>query len=114
MLVNYQFTPSGGCQYETSKGDQVLWAFDAFNAIYFLKLTGPTEPVVVGVPFSVMVIDGMTGDSVEGATVGGATTDATGMALVTLEEAGKALLKAKAENSIRSNYVAVHAHEAPV
>lgn len=35
----------GGCQQETKKGDQVLWAFDAFSKNYFLKVS-PAELVV--------------------------------------------------------------------
>ena len=38
LLVNYKFTPVGGCQFEVKAGDQVLWAFDAFSKNYFLKV----------------------------------------------------------------------------
>jgi hypothetical protein len=102
ILVNYQYTPTGGCQYETSVNDQVLWAFDSFNQQYFLKLTGPIK-AVNGVPFTVNVVDGMTGQPRPGASVGGATTDANGNALVTASSVGLLKLKASAPSSIRSN-----------
>lgn len=39
LLLNYVFTPVGGCQQETKEGDDVLWAYDAFNANSFLELS---------------------------------------------------------------------------
>jgi hypothetical protein len=106
LLDNFQFTPVGGCQQEVHNGDQVLWAFNAFNAQYFLKLAAPST-ASVGVPFQVTVIDGSTGSPISGATVGGAQTDASGHAMVTIQSSGIVTLKASAPNSIRSNGVAV-------
>lgn len=111
LIVNYQFTPVSGCQFETAENDEVLWAFDAFNARNFLKLDGgpQTRTVNRNQPFVVTVTDGSTGLPVAGATVkiivGGratATTDAAGHATFTLRR-GKYTFKAEAPNSIRSN-----------
>lgn len=110
LLVNYQFTPVSGCQFETAKNDQVLWAFDAFNAAFILKLDGPnTGTVKRNQPFVVTVTNGSTGQPVAGATVkvtaggsGTATTDAAGHASFTLGR-GKYTFKAEAPSAIRSN-----------
>jgi hypothetical protein len=39
LLRNEQFTPVGGCQQEVVQTDRTLWAFDAFNKNYFLKVS---------------------------------------------------------------------------
>jgi hypothetical protein len=39
LLKNEQFTPVGGCQQIVGNGDRTLWAFDAFNKAYFLKVS---------------------------------------------------------------------------
>lgn len=111
LLVNYQFTPVSGCQVETAKNDQVLWAFNAFNVAHFLKLAGPNNTGTANrnQAFVVTVTDGGTGQPVAGATVkiidggsGTATTDASGHATFTLGR-GKYTFKASAPVSIRSN-----------
>lgn len=103
LLVNYQFTPVAGCQFETKAGDKVLWAFNAFNqGERFLELSGP-KLAKKGKAFEVSVIDGMTDTPVQGATVGGAITNATGYASIVPTSAGVLSLKAEASNSIRSN-----------
>ena len=107
LLVNYQFTPTGGCQFETKTNDNILWAFDAFNAQYFLKLTGPSKPVPKGKPYTVTVTDGSTGTPVQGATVNGATTGADGTATITPAKSGLQTYKAEKAGSIRSNRIAV-------
>ncbi|KAI0531578.1 hypothetical protein GGR58DRAFT_229970 [Xylaria digitata] len=38
ILVDGQFTPTGGCQFEVGSGDETLFAFDAFNKDAFLKV----------------------------------------------------------------------------
>lgn len=108
LLVNYSFTPVGGCQFQTAKNDHVLWAYDAFNAAHFLKLDVP-KTVKRNQPFVVTVTDGSTGLPVAGATVkvvlGGsatATTDTAGHATFTLGS-GAYKFKAEAPSSIRSN-----------
>jgi hypothetical protein len=111
LLGNYQFTPSGGCQTKLADGDDVLWAYDAFNKAHFLKLDGP-RLVDTDQPYTVTVTDGSTGQPVADATVtarttDGAladqTTDAAGHATFTATHLGVARLKAERPDSIRSN-----------
>ena len=104
ILVNYQFTPVGGCQFETKANDEILWAFDAFNKSHFLKLTrDSTRPVKAGVPFTVTVTDGKDGKVIQGAAVGGQFTDVNGQARITFTKPGKSFIKAERSDSIRSN-----------
>ncbi|KAJ7442737.1 hypothetical protein B0H11DRAFT_490674 [Mycena galericulata] len=106
LLLDFQFTPVGGCQQEVNENDHILWAFDAFNAQHFLKLDGPRE-AKEGVPAVFVVTDGMTGESVEGATVDGETTGVDGTVVITFRARGVQGLKATMEGSIRSNRVNV-------
>ena len=48
LLDNYQFTPVSGCQTEVNASDQVLWAYDAFNAVRFLRLSASATTVAPG------------------------------------------------------------------
>jgi hypothetical protein len=112
ILLNYQFTPVGGCQQRVQPGDDVLWAFDAFSKQHFLKLTGP-HIARVGQPITVTARDGQNGQAIAGATVGPigntgtATTDANGRAQVTFQSQGLKRLKAERADSIRSNALSV-------
>jgi hypothetical protein len=50
IIVNNTFTDVGGCQYQLDAGDEVLWAFNAFNFRPFLALfpagyTGGSRPL---------------------------------------------------------------------
>lgn len=108
VLVNYQFTPVGGCQQIVHRGEEVLWAFNAFNAEHFLKLKKGKHG-----SDTVLVTDGMTGEPIEGATVGpvnngpGVTTNAHGEATLTFANPGKHRVKAERAGSIRSNSVVI-------
>ncbi len=112
VLLNYQFTPVGGCQQRVGFGDKVLWAFDAFSKSHFLKMTGPIT-ARVGVPITVTVKDGQNGSPISGATVGPigntgtATTNASGQAQVTFPTRGLKRVKAERADSIRSNALTV-------
>ena len=113
LLVNFQFTPVGGCQFLTKTNDKILWAFDAFNKNYFLKLDGKLL-AKKGSPFTLKVTDGTTGVPLQNAVVktangGGAsaTTDANGNAQFTLNKIGIYVFKAERSDSIRSNAVIV-------
>ena len=76
ILDNWQFTPTSGCQFEVHAGDQVLWAYDAFDAIHFLKLTASATTVIPGQAITVQVTDANNGNTaVSGATVAPVTTD---------------------------------------
>ncbi|HEX3362688.1 MAG TPA: hypothetical protein VHS74_16965 [Solirubrobacterales bacterium] len=66
ILVNNTFTNVGGCQYQLDGGDEVLWAFNAFDFRPFLALfpaaanytSGPrqlTATATLGEPFEVEV-----------------------------------------------------------
>ena len=96
----------GGCQFETKQADKVLWAFDAFNKKYFLELSGPNV-AKKGKAFDVQVVDGTSGAPVQGATVGGTATNATGFASIAPNKVGVLNLKAEAPDSIRSNRLTV-------
>jgi len=106
LLVNFQFAEVGGCQQEVRLDDQVLWAFNAFNANAFLKLTGPSV-VKEGETATFAVTDGLTGDAVQGASIGGETTDANGHAVVMFKTPGAHTFKATKESTIRSNELVV-------
>lgn len=67
VLVNNVFTNVGGCQYELSTGDEVLWSYNAFEFRPFLALfatgasyTGGERPLTatasLGKPFEVEVL----------------------------------------------------------
>jgi hypothetical protein len=111
-LVNYQLPPVGGCQQRVHLGDEVLFAFDAFNKQHFLRLTGP-RLAKVGHAITVTVTDGQSGQPISGATVGPAnntgsvTTGAGGTAQVAFTNLGLKRLKAERADSVRSNALSV-------
>ncbi|KAF7341699.1 Surface cell-adhesion protein [Mycena sanguinolenta] len=106
LLLNFKFTPVGGCQQEVDTTDHILWAFNAFNAKHFLKLVGPTK-AKKNIPTKFVVTDGMTGDPVQGATVDGGTSNARGVVIITFGKEGTHGLKATMDGSIRSNQLQV-------
>ncbi|CUA74630.1 hypothetical protein RSOLAG22IIIB_05638 [Rhizoctonia solani] len=108
LLLNWQFTPVGGCQQQVAAGDTILWAFDAFSKTYFLKLDGPST-AKVGVPIQVLVIDGSSGDKISGATIAGypSSSDNDGNLSLTFTSAGKKKLKAQRPDSLRSNALTI-------
>ncbi|CAE7217037.1 unnamed protein product [Rhizoctonia solani] len=108
LLLNWQFTPVGGCQQQIAAGDTVLWAFDAYSKTFFLKLDGPTT-AKVGVPIQVRVTDGPTDISISGATIAGypSSSDNNGYLTVTFTSVGKKKLKAQRADSLRSNALTV-------
>jgi hypothetical protein len=112
LLLDYQFTPGGGCQQEVAAGQHVLWAFDAFNKSYFLKLvlTGAPRPVVGG-GATFTVTDGTTGVIISGATVSDgketATTASDGTVTIKFTSPGIKTFKASRDDSLRSNGVPI-------
>ena len=106
ILLNFEFTPVGGCQQEVKHNDEILFAFNAFNANFFLKLEGPST-AHRGVPVVLTVTDGQTGKPVPGATVDGSTTDASGHVSVTFPHFGVQELKATKADAIRSNQLSI-------
>ncbi|KAK7018362.1 surface cell-adhesion protein [Favolaschia claudopus] len=107
ILLNFVFTPVGGCQQEVKPEDHILWAFDAFNAEHFLKLMGP-KIAKKGIPTEFFVTDGATsGVPVAGASVHSETSGTDGSVKVTFRKKGRHGLKATKDGSIRSNQVFV-------
>jgi hypothetical protein len=108
VLLDYTPLIVGGCQRSVTVGQNILWAFDGFNKMYFLHLEGPSE-AYVGVPFEVKVTsrNGQIRTPIEGATVGGATTNSNGVATITFQSAGIKTLKAEARCAVRSNAINV-------
>ena len=106
LLLNFQFDAVGGCQQEVGSSDHVLWAFNAFNAVAFLKLDGP-ESLHEGEVGSFIVTDGSTGKPISGALVGGKITDADGHVAFSFSDDGIHTLKATKDNTIRSNRLEV-------
>jgi outer membrane protein OmpA-like peptidoglycan-associated protein len=121
-LINDQFAPDGDCATEVSPGDQVLWAYNAFNMEYELELTAPTTTVAPNQSLTVQVTDGFTGNDLSGAQVAPVitdpttdyetvdtndpstvTTNASGDATLSWSTSGWKRIKAVETGSIRSN-----------
>lgn len=103
--VNFALSQTGGCQTRVQQGDEVLWVFDAFSKVHFLKLAGPGA-ATTGAPVTVSVTDG-SGAPLSGATVGGTQTGGDGKATLSFAEAGIHRLKAERADSVRSNSLSV-------
>jgi len=122
--INYTTGEVGGCQIRLAPGSEVLWAYNFFGLPHLLSLSGSSN-AQVGVPYTVHVVDGQTGQPIEGASigedVGGVTTtipsspqtDANGYATITPAHAGTFTLKATQPESVRSNGLAVTVSAAP-
>lgn len=106
LWINHAFSDKGGCQKRVLAGQDVLWAAVPFSVDVPLKLTGPAA-ARTGQPVQVQVLDGQKGTPQAGATVGGATTGADGLASLTFDAAGIYRLKAEKPGTIRSNTIAV-------
>jgi hypothetical protein len=106
LVVNSQFSQTGGCTTKVNNGDEVLWVFDAFNKIHVLKLSAPAS-ATTGAPVAVQVVDGQNGTPVAGATVNGQTTAADGKATLSFANAGVYKLKADKADSVRSNSISL-------
>jgi hypothetical protein len=119
--VNYTTANVGGCQFQLAPGSDVLWAYNYFNLAHLLSFTGPTN-ANVGIPVTVRVTDGQTGQPISAASIGelagGATTtipaspmtDANGEATITLAHQGSVTLKATRADSVRSNGLVICVH----
>ncbi|EIN06188.1 hypothetical protein PUNSTDRAFT_46417 [Punctularia strigosozonata HHB-11173 SS5] len=117
LLLDFQFTPVGGCQQEVTSGADVLWAFDAFSAAHFLKLAGSSSVAHVDETLTFTVTDGTSGTPVAGAEMkvrqalysDGSfvlgTSDAAGHVSIRPTAPGTLSLKAAQQGSIQSNRV---------
>jgi len=110
VLRDRVFTNAGGCQEEVIPGTEGLWAFDAFNANAFLKLSPQFQVVRAGETASVTVTvtgtdgNGAADSPVGGADVGGQTSDANGNVQIAVPTIpGCYQYKAQRSGSIRSN-----------
>jgi len=114
LWVNHKYAQAGACSSELQAGDDVLFLSDRCDVfvppstcsdqVFPLGLTAPAT-VLQGSSAQVTVVrydaDGKTAP-VEGATVGGATTDAAGHATVSFPQAGSTTLKADKPGFARS------------
>jgi len=107
ILIGYNFIPVGGCQQKVKQGDNILFAFDAFNKAHFLKLESSQHTTTVGNPITVTVTDGKTGTPISDASVEDQTTDNNGRAYITFTSSGVKKLKAERSDSIRSNAIVI-------
>lgn len=106
VLQNFQYTPAGGCETAVRTDQEGLWAFDAFNVNFFLKVEPEYQVVSAGMTSSVTVNvkDGMSGQVVRGATINGASTNSNGDATFAVPTVpGCYQYKATYPSSIRSN-----------
>ncbi len=99
--LNFQDTSAGGCQTRVERGDQVLIAFDSFDKTK-LRLTG-VSGARSGDAFALFVLDGVTGQRIAGARVGGKTSNSKGRVLLRINRRGLYRFKATRKDSIRSN-----------
>lgn len=108
LLINWNFAPQGGCHMQVHQGDDVLWAFTNY-AEKFLQLSAPPRAATgESFPVTVQENDGNgAGTPALGASVAGATTDASGNASVSFADAGQHTFKAERTGSIRSNAATV-------
>ena len=104
ILLGFEYV--SGCQQEVQVNGEILYAFNAFNALYFLKLVGqPTA--TVGWTTLLFVTDGQTGKPVAGATVNGLTSSANGEISIVFTQVGTQYLKATKSDAIRSNQISI-------
>jgi hypothetical protein len=102
---NYQYGMIGGCQLVLQNGDDVLWDFGSYD-LSALRLSGAPTRAATNEQFTVTVDQFDTSGnrtSAEGASVAGATTDASGHAAVAFADAGNHTFKATKSGTVRSN-----------
>ncbi|KAL2065716.1 hypothetical protein VTL71DRAFT_3386 [Oculimacula yallundae] len=110
MLNNFAITPTGGCQTQPQPGDELLWAFDAFNADSFLDIQPRNATLSVGstTTFAVRASDGSGNFSpAAGALFNGLPSDANGQVVYVPTQPGVYRLKATRNGSIRSPAVVI-------
>jgi len=89
------------------QGDNVLFAFDAFNKKHILKLETSNYMSKIGSLIAVKVTDALTNQPIEGAIVGNQLTNTNGFATLVFNSFGMQILKAEREDSIRSNAIVI-------
>jgi len=106
ILRDLTSTSAGGCEEYDSPGEG-LWAFDAFNKNYFLKLSSDYAVVKPGdtVSLTILGVDGnwVPANPISGASFAGQTSGANGMVDFTAPSTpGCYQYKAERSNAIRS------------
>jgi hypothetical protein len=107
LFINEEYAEVGGCQFRINAGDEVLWAYDAFNrqqGVLFLTGDGAIRP---GGTANVHVTKARAGTPVAGATIGSETTAADGSAQLTFAEPGIYRLKAEHPQYVRSRALTI-------
>jgi hypothetical protein len=107
--TNYQYGMTGGCQLELQNGDDVLWDFGNYD-LSALRLSGAPTRAATNEQFTVAVDQFDTSGNktgADGASVAGATTDASGHATVSFGDPGNHTFKATKSGSVRSNAATV-------
>jgi hypothetical protein len=121
IALNHLPIDVGGCGQQVAAGDEVLFAFDFFDATFaerpVLSLSGPPR-AATGQPVSLLVDETVLEapypaprkfleGPAAGVTVGDAVTDPDGAATTTFPAAGLVRLKAERPGSIRSNAILI-------
>lgn len=112
ILVNNRYASAGMCQVSLHRGDRILFAAVSEKTPkppHPLGLTAPAK-ASVGRSFKVKVVwytDKGKARALQGLSIGGATTNANGVAQITPQKAGKLRLKASKQGYIRSAAVTV-------
>ena len=104
FYLNWAFADTGGCGQHVKQGDDVVFAYEDFEASPLLRLTGPGT-ATTGENVSFKVVDGLTSAPQAAVSVGGATTGADGTATLSFAQRGIYRLKADKPGAIRSNTV---------
>jgi hypothetical protein len=84
-----------------------LWAFDAFNKIHFLKLSGP-QTARVNQSVILVVTDGTNGSPMQGADVDGQMSNINGQVTFMFSTVGVKRLKARKADCIRSHELTIN------
>lgn len=111
ILNNFVFTLSGGCETEPAVGDELLWAFNAFNVDYFLDVEPRSVTLNAGASTNI-TISGYSGyggaaTPIAGAEFNGLESNADGQVVYVATTPGTYRLKATASDAIRSPAVII-------
>ncbi|THY21687.1 hypothetical protein D6D01_06509 [Aureobasidium pullulans] len=107
LLLDGQFTPNGGCQTEPKDGDDLLWAYDAFNVETFLQVEPRNVVVAAGSEFTFTVTDSQSQQAISGANFNGMVSDGNGQVTVSFPTTGEYRYKATRLSALRSNGVVI-------
>ncbi|CZS91976.1 uncharacterized protein RAG0_02542 [Rhynchosporium agropyri] len=112
LLLNSVFTPTGGCQTQPQPGDELLWAFDAFNANGFLDIQPRTINLRLG-QLAELTVTSSSGSNagqvpVSGALFNNLLSGSRGRVAYAANQIGTFRLKATKNASIRSPAVIIN------